>query len=46
MKIANKDPRTRLQETPLKQAKERRQSIINGNNTTRLEEVKMNDPNN
>ena len=43
MKTATKNSRARLQETPLKQAKERRQNIINGNNTTRLEEVKMND---
>ena len=44
MKISTKDPRTRLQEMALKQAKERRQNITKDNRASRLEEVKISDP--
>ena len=44
MKIPTKDPRPRLKEMMLKQAKERRQNIIKDNRVIRLKEVKMSDP--
>ena len=44
MTIPLKDPKTRLQEIPMKQAEERRQNIIKENRILKQEEEKMNDP--
>ena len=44
MKITTKDPKTKLQELPLKQAKERRQNTIKEKRIMNQEEDKMSDP--
>ena len=44
MKITTKDPKTKLQELPLKQAKERRQNVIKEKRIVNQEEDKMSDP--